>query len=141
MATIIKQTQVDAPADAVWAKLADTSTYGEWLSTHVEYPEGPPDLAEGATFKEKVTIMGMPGEVDWTVTKFEPGAAVEMEGAGPMGTKLNAAYRVEADGDGSTVTFESGFEGAALAAMAQPLEAASNTALEKSLDQLKAALA
>ena len=141
MATIIKQTEVDAPADAVWAKLTDTSSYGDWLSTHVGYPDGPPELAEGATFKEKVTIMGMPGEVDWTVTKFEPGSAVEMEGTGPMGTKLNAAYRVESNGGGTTVTFESGFEGAALAAMAQPLEAASNAALEKSLDQLKAAIA
>ena len=141
MATIIKQTEVDAPADAVWAKLADTSTYGEWLSTHVDYPAGPPELAEGATFKEKVTIMGMPGEVDWTVTKFEPGAAVEMEGAGPMATTLRAAYRVEPSGDGTTVTLESEFGGAALAAMAQPLESASNAALEKSLEQLKATLA
>ncbi len=141
MATITKQTQVDASPDTVWAKLSDTSTYGEWLSTHVEYPDGPPELSEGATFKEKVTIMGMPGEVDWTVTKYEPGAAVEMEGAGPMGTKLNAAYRVEPNGDGTTITVESGFEGAALAAMAQPLEAASNSALEKSLEQLKASLA
>ena len=141
MATITKQTEVDAPADAVWAKLTDTATYGDWLSTHVGYPDGPPELAEGASFKEKVTIMGMPGEVDWTVTKFEPGSAVEMEGAGPMGTKLNAAYRVAPNGDSTTVTFESGFEGAALAAMAQPLESASNAALEKSLDQLKTALA
>ena len=141
MATIIKQTQIDAPAEAVWAKLADTSSYGEWLATHVDYPNGAPELAEGASFKEKVTIMGMPGEVDWTVTKFEPGAAVEMEGTGPMGTNLRAAYRVEPAGDATTVTFESGFEGAALAAMAQPLESASNQALEKSLEQLKAAVA
>ncbi|HEX2129849.1 MAG TPA: SRPBCC family protein [Solirubrobacterales bacterium] len=141
MATVSKQTEIDAPPDAVWAKLTDTSSYGEWLSTHVGYPDGPPELAEGATFKEKVTVMGMPGEVDWTVTKFEPGSSVEMEGAGPMGTKLNAAYRVEPNGDGTTVTFESGFEGAALAAMAQPLESASNAALEKSLEQLKATLA
>ena len=141
MATIIKQTRVDAPADQVWAKLSDTSTHGEWLATHVEYPNGAPELAEGATYKEKVTIMGMPGEVDWTVTKFDPGSAVEMEGAGPMATTLRAAYRVEPDGDGTTVTFESEFGGAALAAMAQPLEAASNQALERSLDQLKTSLA
>ena len=141
MATIIKQTQVDAPAEAVWAKLVDTSTYGEWLSTHVEYPGGPPELAEGATFKEKVTIMGMPGEVDWTVTRFEPGSAVEMEGTGPMATTLRAAYRVESNGDGTMVTFESEFGGAALAAMAQPLESASSAALETSLEQLKASIA
>ena len=140
MATIIKQAQVDAPADAVWAKLTDTSSYGDWLATHVGYPDGPPELAQGATFKEKVTVMGMPGEVDWTVTKLEPGSAVEMEGTGPMATTLRAAYRVEPNGEATTVTFESEFGGAALAAMAQPLESASNQALEKSLDQLKATL-
>jgi hypothetical protein len=51
---------------------------------------------------------------------------------------MRAAYRVEQNGDASTVTFESEFSGAALAAMAQPLENASNQALEKSLEQLKA---
>src|SRR5690606_32506809 len=97
MASTSKQTKVDASPDAVWAKLTDASSYGDGLATHVGYPDGPPELAEGAQFKEKVTIMGMPGEVDWTVTKLEEGSAVEMEGAGPMGTKLHAAYRIEPD--------------------------------------------
>ena len=133
--------EVDAPAHAVWEKLTDTGSYGEWLVTHVEYPDGPPELAVGATFREKVTVMGMPGEVQWTVTGFAPGESVEMEGQGPMGTTMRAAYRVEGNGDGSRVTFESEFAGAALAAMAQPLETASSQALERSLEQLKAQVA
>jgi carbon monoxide dehydrogenase subunit G len=138
VATITKQTEVAASTDAVWAKLTDTSSYGDWLVTHVGYPDGPPELAEGANFKEKVTVMGMPGEVEWTVTRYEPGSTVEMDGKGPMGTQMRAAYRVEESGAGSKVTFESEFSGAALAAMAQPLETASSKALEQSLEQLKA---
>lgn len=138
MAAISMTEEVNAPADQVWAKLSDTSSTGEWLATHVDYPAGPPQYTEGETFKEKVTIMGMPGEVEWKVVSVEPGSAIALEGIGPMGTTLKASYKVEANGDSTNVTFETEFEGAALAAMAQPLENASKQALQKSLDQFKA---
>lgn len=133
MATITKTAEVSAAPDAVWGKLTDTESFPDWQTTHVSYPEGLPQLSEGSTFKEKVTIMGMPGEVNWTVTKVEEGSALELEGKGPMGTHLSSSYRVAGNGDGSTLTFESEFGGAALAAMAGPLEKASDEALSKSI--------
>ena len=62
MATITKTAEVSAAPDEVWGKLTDTESFPDWQTTHVSYPEGPPELSEGSTFKEKVTIMGMPGE-------------------------------------------------------------------------------
>ena len=35
---------------------------------HAGFPDGPPQLAEGVTFRERVTIMGMPGEATWRVS-------------------------------------------------------------------------
>lgn len=141
MAAITKQADVDASPEDVWAKLTDTDTHGEWLATHVDYPEGAPAYEVGNSFKEKVTIMGMPGEVTWTVKSLEPGKSVELEGVGPMGTTLKASYSVEGNGAGSSVTFATEFGGAALAAMAQPLENAGKQALEKSMTQFQALIA
>ena len=137
MAEISMSAEVGASPDEVWAKLSDPSSTGEWLATHVDYPDGPPEYAEGAEFKEKVTIMGMPGEVVWKIVELVPGSSLKMEGAGPMGVVLKASYAVEGDGDTSQVTFNTEFEGAALAAMAAPLENASKQALQKSIDQFK----
>lgn len=137
MAAISKSAVVPAPADEVWAKLTDLDSHGEWLTTHVGYPEGTPDeLAPETTYKEKVTIMGMPGEVTWTVVDVEAPSRLELKGEGPMGTTMSAAYRLEVEGAGTEVTFETAFEGAALAAMAQPLATASEKAAAESLEKL-----
>ncbi|MCO5326180.1 MAG: SRPBCC family protein [Solirubrobacterales bacterium] len=135
MATITKTAEVSAASDTVWDKLTETESYPDWQTTHVSYPEGPPEISEGSTFKEKVTIMGMPGEVNWTVTKVDPGSGFELEGKGPMGTHLRSSYWIESNGEGCSLTFESEFGGAALAAMAGPLEKASDDALAKSIAQ------
>ena len=99
MATITKTAEVSAASDTVWDKLTETESYPDWQTTHVSYPEGPPEISEGSTFKEKVTIMGMPGEVNWTVTKVDPGSGFELEGKGPMGTHLRSSYWIEREPD------------------------------------------
>ena len=141
MAAITKEADLPVSAEDVWAKLTDAASHGEWLVTHVDYPDGVPELAEGATYREKVTIMGMPGEVQWTVVRLVEGSEMQLEGKGPMETVLKAAYRVVGDGSGCKVTFETEFGGAALAAMAGPLENASAQALERSIAQFQALVA
>ena len=141
MTAISISAELEASPEEVWAKLSDSGITGQWLATHVGYPEGAPEYAEGTSFTEKVTIMGMPGEVAWKVVKLVPGSSLELEGTGPMGTTLKASYKVEGNGESTNVTFETEFEGAALAAMAQPLENASKQALQKSIDQFKALVA
>ena len=141
MATITKEAELNASVDDVWAKLTDLESYGDWLSIHSGYPDGAPaELAEGTTFKEAVTIMGMPGEVTWTVKTIEPGSTLELDGVGPMGVQLRNAYRLESNGDGTKLVCESEFGGDALAAMEAPLSAASGKALTESLANLEAQL-
>ena len=139
MATITKEVELPAPVDEVWAKLADLESYSDWLSIHTGYPDGvPSDLTPGTTFKEAITVMGMPGEVTWTVKANEPNSVLEFEGAGPMGVKLRNAYRLEPSGDGTKLVCESEFGGEALAAMEGPLSNASEQALTASLTGLQA---
>ena len=137
MAAISSSIDVDASQEDTWAKISDLGASGDWMTIHVDYPEGTPELAEGNSFKEKVTMMGMPGEVTWTVKSVDEPNSFEMDGAGPMGTELKAAFRLAPSGDGTTVTMESEFAGAALAAMEGPLESASKQAAEASLAKLK----
>lgn len=141
MATITKETELSASVDDVWAKLTDLEGYSDWLSIHTGYPEGAPvELTPGTTFKETVTVMGMPGEVTWTVKEIELGSSLEFEGVGPMGVQLRNAYRLEANGGGTKLVCESEFGGPALAAMEGPLSAASEQALNDSLKNLEAQL-
>lgn len=138
MASVSKSAEVPAPPEEVWAKIADLESAAEWIAVHDSYPEGvPAEVQAGTTFKEKVKIMGMPGEVTWTVKDIEENSRLSMEGAGPMGTQLANTITVASSGEGSTVTFQSEFGGPALAAMEGPLSAASGKAAEDSLENLQ----
>lgn len=137
MAAVKTEVTLPTGLNEAWARVSDIANSGDWNTVHVDYPEGAPELAEGATFKEKVTMMGMPGEVEWTITKLSPPVSLEIEGAGPMGTTLRAALSLADDGESTKMTYETEVEGAALAAMAGPLEAASRKAAEDSLAKLK----
>ncbi|CAM5556685.1 hypothetical protein SANTM175S_01656 [Streptomyces antimycoticus] len=38
MAEVSAQTRIEAPAEKVWARLTDFSTYGDWNATHTSFP-------------------------------------------------------------------------------------------------------
>lgn len=142
MPTITKQLELPATPDEVWAKLTDFSSYSEWNTTHVGFPNGAPSsVTEGETFKEKVKIMGMPGEVDWRVAEVTEGSHLFLDGKGPMGTHMKMTYDLEAAGEGTRINLDSEFGGAALGPMAKALEKESEKSLTESLEKLKALLA
>ena len=141
MAVVSETTEVAAPPDEVWAKVGNLESYPDWLTVHVDFPDGTPELAPEATFKQKVKIMGMPGEVNWTVTEVDAPSRLAMDGKGPMGTTLRAVWTVEAANGGSKLTYESEFGGAALAPMAAALEKETRKSASESLEKLKALVA
>lgn len=138
MALIAETADLPAPPERVWEKVADLSAWPEWQSIHQGFPDGAPELAPGTTFKQKVKIMGMPGEVDWTVETVEPNTRLELQGKGPMGTTMRTAYALQAENGGTRVAYEAEFGGAALAAMAGPLEKESRKGAAESLEKLRA---
>ena len=138
MAVVSETAELPAPPEKVWEKVGDLSTYPEWLTLHQGFPDGTPELAEGVEFKEKVKIMGMPGEVAWTVKTCEPNKRLELEGKGPMGTTTRAGWALEANGGDSTnLTYEGEFAGAALAPMAGALEKESRKTAVESIEKLR----
>ncbi len=140
---ITNSIDVAADPETTFARLADLDGAGDWNIVHVDYPAGDPGPAEtGKSFKESVSLMGMPAEVEWTIERAEAPSTLAMKGKGPMATTLAATFTVAAaEGGGSTVTYESEFGGASIAAMVGPIETASKKAGDESLAKLRDLLA
>jgi uncharacterized protein YndB with AHSA1/START domain len=130
--------EIPAPPEKVWQAISDLNTYDKWMTVHVGFPDGiPEEIKPGVSYREKVTIMGMPGEVNWTVADYQPPSRIALSGEGPMGTTLRAVFGVEAEGEGTRVSYESEFGGAALAPMQAAIEKEAHKAGEESLQKLR----
>src|SRR5438876_12143796 len=88
--------ELAAAPEQVYAVLADASRMPQWLTMHAGWPQQPPaGLAEGASFSQQVTLMGIPSEVNWTVVRLRPGQAVWLDGSGPMGVTVGTYLTLE----------------------------------------------
>ena len=138
MTVLTNSIDIPAPVDKVWGAIADLNVYGQWMTLHADFPDGVPEVLEpGVSFREKVKIMGMPGDVTWTVADFQEGQRIHLDGEGPMGTKLRAVFELEAAGDGTHVAYESEFGGAALTPLLSSIEKEAQKAGDESLQRLK----
>jgi carbon monoxide dehydrogenase subunit G len=133
---------VPAPADQVWAIITDFDRFSEWNVIHSAFPDGgPAELAVGARYSEKISLMGMPAEATWTVTEVEAGRSYRLRGKGPMGISLSQRYVLADEGAGTRVTVENEFKGSAVNMMAARVKDATTTALTESLRKLAALVA
>ncbi|MFI5495239.1 SRPBCC family protein [Actinoplanes sp. NPDC051859] len=135
----------DAAAEPqkVWELLLDLPRAAEWNTMHEGFTGDIPSvLSAGATYKQKVKLMGMPAEMAWRVATLEDARRLELAGDGPMGVKAKSIFLVEAGaGGGSRITYEMEFIGPALAGpMAGMLEKQAGTAAKQSLAKLTALL-
>lgn len=139
MPTATTSAELPAAPEQVWAVISDFSRYGEWNDTHTDFPQGIPELAEGASFAENVLIMGMPGQIRWTVSEVDAPNTLRLDGAGPMGITLDQAVRLTGRGSGTEVTLETTFAGGPLTGpMGDAVAAAGRKAAAASLDKLAA---
>jgi len=115
MPTVTQSLEIPAAPEQVWAVATDMSRYGEWNVTHTGFPEGSPAAEQGATFKETITIMGMPGVASWTVAEASAPTLTVWAGEGPMGIRLGTRLELVASGNGTTVSIEVSFDGGPLA--------------------------
>ncbi|WP_037570784.1 type II toxin-antitoxin system Rv0910 family toxin [Phaeacidiphilus oryzae] len=128
---------IPAPVDKVWSTVTDFGRYEEWNTIHTAFPQGAPaSLDVGSGFAEKLTMMGMPADVSWTVKENQPGSSLLLAGKGPMGVSLTQHYRFAAEDGGTRVTVDSEFKGAAVNMMAARIKEATGKALEESLGKL-----
>ncbi|OKI51431.1 type II toxin-antitoxin system Rv0910 family toxin [Streptomyces sp. MJM1172] len=137
MAEVTAESRIEAPAAKLWAQLTDWSAYGQWSTTHTDFPKGGPEtLAVGATFEENMKMMGFPAEVAWTVSELESERRFAITGKGPMGVAILTRYTLIPDGEATTVRIDGEFNGAAVSLMAGKLKDSATAALNESLRKL-----
>jgi carbon monoxide dehydrogenase subunit G len=128
---------VAAPADKVWAIITDFDRFSEWNVIHAGFPHGgPAELAVGAKYSEKVSLMGMPAQANWTVAEVEAGRSYRLQGKGPMGISMSQSYLLADEGEGTRITVLNEFTGTAVTAMAGKIKEATTVALTESLRKL-----
>ncbi|NUW03991.1 SRPBCC family protein [Streptomyces sp. CAI 127] len=137
MAEVSAEARIEAPAEKVWDRLTDFSSYGEWNATHTSFPGGgPAELKLGAAYEENMKLMGFPAEVTWTVDALEEGRLLATRGKGPMGVNLAMRYALTPEGDATTVRIDGEFTGAAVSLMGGKLADSATAALQESLRKL-----
>lgn len=89
---------VAAPGDAFDLILA-FDRYPEWLSIHVAWPNGTPVAAgvgAGDVLAQRITLAGLTGVVQWTVSQFDPPRTVELTGTGRLGGTAILGFHIRA---------------------------------------------
>jgi carbon monoxide dehydrogenase subunit G len=142
MPEVTQSVEIPASPEKVWEVATDLSRYGEWNTSHTGFPDGTPTTETGATFKEKITIMGMPGEASWTIAEAVAPERTVWNGAGPMGITLGTRLELAANGDGTTVSISVSFDGGPLAGpMGATVAASAEKGAAESLEKLKGLVA
>ncbi|MGY5004739.1 type II toxin-antitoxin system Rv0910 family toxin [Streptomyces griseus] len=137
MAEVSAEARIEAPAEKVWDRLTDFSSYGEWNATHTSFPGGgPAELELAATYEENMKLMGFPAEVTWTVDELEQNRLLATRGKGPMGVNLAMRYSLTPEGDATTMRIDGEFTGAAVSLMGGKLKDSATAALQESLRKL-----
>jgi hypothetical protein len=81
--TVSTTREILAPLECVWGIVKDPRRYGDWNVTHAGFPDGTPEsYAEGMTLRERLVIMGLPAEANWTITLYDDLKGVVMVDGG-----------------------------------------------------------
>lgn len=129
----------DATPEKVWSIMADPASFSSWVENHQGFIGEPPtEFAPGASYGQRIRVMGMPADVKWTVEGIEAPKRLVLKGNGPMGIGLQATHAIEPAGAGSTISATYEFSGAAVMAVGAQIEKEVGTSLEASLNKLKA---
>jgi carbon monoxide dehydrogenase subunit G len=136
---------LDTPLERAWEFVSNFETFPQWFTLHEGFPAAPPpqmhEVGLGTVVTEKIKVMGIPADVEWTVVEWEPLHVVGIDGKGPMGTTMRIRALVESSDTGGTrFTHESSFGGAAITPMLSVLEKEARKAAAQSVQNVRALL-
>ena len=101
-----------ASPDEVWAIVSDPNTYEKWNTLHQKWKSDiPAEVAEGTTFTEVISMMGMPNTITWNVDELEAPSRMVISGEGMAGVKVELGFTVAGGADACTLEMSCSFEG------------------------------
>jgi carbon monoxide dehydrogenase subunit G len=143
VATVNAEVELPASAEKVWSVLSDLSRFDEWLTIHAGWGgDIPTELTAGSKLTEKVMMLGMANKIDWTVDAFDAPSLVKMSGTGMAGVKVGLSIAVSGQGDTSTASIETMFEGQmVVGALGKAVEKDAKKNLDESMAKLASLVA
>jgi hypothetical protein len=137
MPTVTVSAVVAAPIGEVWRIVGDLNAHSRWNTLHVGFPVTLPEpVGVGTTFTQTLSTMGMSNDVVWTVSAVEDERVLELRGKAPMNVSTRLRYHLAAAPEGTKVTIENEFAGAAVALMAGRVKKGAAAEMRTSLDRL-----
>lgn len=115
MAKLTVKIDVPLPAQDVWDKASDLSSYDKWLVVHDGWrSELPEHLGVGTEISSVVTVKGLRNRVRWTIKKFDVPTELSLKGDGKGGVKLGLELDVTPKGTASELALTIELGGAPL---------------------------
>ncbi|GAC1306253.1 MAG: hypothetical protein NVSMB16_02100 [Acidimicrobiales bacterium] len=101
MATITQETDIDAPAETVWALLEDVRRLPEFSPSTVSVDDAPPVLDRpGQTYTQVGCLFGKRYRSKWTVEEIDPGRRIRSRGALGPGVSYTLTQALMPTNDG-----------------------------------------
>ena len=137
MIDVTRSVEVPATPDEVAALVMDLGRWPDWFALHDGWASDAPTRAEvGVTFKQRVKVLGIPGDVTWEVVEVELPSRVVLKGRGTSRTSMEVDFHIDEHSAGAEVSFTAKMSGLAL----RPLKGKLQPWVEERTDRSLAAL-
>ncbi|MFF2554237.1 SRPBCC family protein [Nocardia sp. NPDC058058] len=112
MGTIAITKNLPGTPEVLFETITRPSTWDQWFSIHRDFVGEPPEkLSTGAELVSKVTLLGMNGEVRWSVREFDRPHRLVLRGKAMAGVKCEFTYLLRAIDTGTEITAGGDFSG------------------------------
>ena len=138
MGSIEKSAEFPVSPEKLWDVVGNPSRFDEWLNMHVKWKnEVPADLQPGVQLVQVASVLNMPNTITWTIDEYEAPKVIKLSGTGMAGVKISLTSTIAPTDAGSSVTFQTDFEGQMLVgAIGAAVEKAGLNDLDLSLAKL-----
>ena len=136
---ISRQLTLNATPDAIAEVLVDLDHWPDWFALHKGWAGAAPGRAsKGLTFKHKVRVLGVPGDIEWTVTDLDVPDHFAVKGKGSNRTNAEIDFRVTPAGHGSDVAFTAKLGGLTLKPFEGMVKTWLDVRVERTVNALRA---
>ena len=141
MTKLEREIHIDAPPEEVYDTLMDPESLGKWVTIQQSLEEAPNgDLEKGSELVQRVKVAGRKFRLRWKVADAVRGKRAVWQGRGPLGSKAEAVYELEANSGGTNFSYTNEYHlpgGVAGRIAGRAIVAASGGEADKSLAKLK----